>query len=353
MKGCSQKPGIDFSETFSPVARFDSIRSLLAVAAAKDFEIAQIDVKTAFLYDDLTETIYMEQPDGFEDGTNRVCLLNKSLYGLRQVPRQWHAKFDNFMKEFGLEPTTADPCIYTSEGGELLVALYVDDGLVIGKSKLEIDKLLKSMQQKFEITSSDATCYLGVEIIRNREEKTIRLIQTAYAKAVLKKFGMTSCNSVATPADSSITLKINVNNDLKTVPYRQLVGSLMYLAVVTRPDLAYTVATLSRFLDSPTNKHWNAGKRALRYLAGTTDLGITYGRDKSNELVAYSDADWANCVSTRKSVSGVVLLLNGGPVVWFSRKQGVVATSTTDAEYVAAHERRKGDYMDQTTTKRD
>ena len=123
--------------------------------------------------------------------------------------------------------------------------------------------------------------------------------------------------------------------------YRQLIGSLMYLAAVTRPDLAYTVATLSKFLDSSTGEHWNASKRVLRYVAGTTDLKIIYGRERSNELVAYSDADWANCVNTRRSTSGVVLLLNGGPIVWFSRKQGVIATSTTDAEYVAAHDAGK------------
>lgn len=134
---------------------------------------------------------------------------------------------------------------------------------------------------------------------------------------------------------------IFINEDFRNVPCRQLIGSLMYLTVVTRPDLAYIVATLSKFLQSPTNEHWNAGKRALRYLAGTTDFGITYGCDKSNELVAYSDADWANCADTRRSVSGVVLLLNGGPVTWFSRKQGVVATSTTDAEYVAVHDAGK------------
>lgn len=171
------------------------------------------------------------------------------------------------------------------------------------------------------------------------KKKTIRLIQTAYAKAILEKFGMTSCNSVATPADTSTTL--NINEDPKNVPYRQLIGSLMYLAVVTRPDLAYTVTTLSKFLNSPTNEHWNAGKRVLRYLAGTTDVGITYGHNRSTELIAYSDVDWANCVNTRRSTSGVVLLLNGGPVTWFSCKQGIIATSTTDAEYVAAQDAGK------------
>jgi len=341
VKGCSQKQGIDFQETFSPVARFDSIRALLAMAATKDLEIIQIDVKTAFLYGTITEKIYMEQPDGFNDGTNRVCLLNKSLYGLRQAPHRWYSRFDSFMKEFGLKATNADPCIYTSNDGDLLVALYVDDGLIIGNCKMKINELLKAMQQQFEITSSDATCYLGIEIIRNRETKTIRLVQTAYTKAILERFGMTDCNPIATPMDTSTTLTPNMNKDPINVPYRQLIGSLMYLAIATRPDLAYSVAILSRFLDSPTKEHWNAGKRVLRYLSNTTDIGITYGHDKSDNLIAYSDADWANCVNTRRSTSGTILMLNGGPITWFSRKQGIVATSTTDAEYVAAHEAGK------------
>jgi len=154
-----------------------------------------------------------------------VCLLNKSLYGLRQAPHRWYLRFDSFMKEFGLKPTNADPCVYTSNDGDLLVALYVDDDLVFGKCKMKIDELLKAMQQQFKIISSDATCYLGIEIIRNREEKTIFLTQTAYAKAILEKFGMTSCNPVATPMDTG-TLTTNMDEDLKNIPFRQLIANV-------------------------------------------------------------------------------------------------------------------------------
>jgi len=176
--------------------------------------------------------------------------------------------WSNSLKEFGLKPTNADPCIYTSDDDDLLVALYVDNGLVFGKCKMKIDKLLKAMQQQFEIISSDATCYLGIEIIRNREEKTIFLTQTAYATAYETAYAaytrevwndqlQSSCYSM----DTGATLTTNMDEDLKNIPFRQLIGSLIYLAVATQPDLVYLVGILSKFLDSPTEEHWNAGKR--------------------------------------------------------------------------------------------
>lgn len=345
-KGCSQKAGVDYSETFSPVVRFDSVRTLLSIAAAKNYEVYQLDVKTAFLHGDLNETIFMEQPEDFDDKSGRVCKLNKSLYGLKQAPRQWYAKFDEFMQQFGLKPSNADPCMYTSV--ELYVALYVDDGLVVGHSKSKIDKLLKAMQSKFEITSSIATCYLGIEIIRNQELKTIKLSQATYTRFVLKRFEMLDCNGVKMPIDPGIQLTRNLDENgnvgpIADVPYQQLIGSLMYLSTGTRPDISYAVNTLSKFLKTPSNDHWQAARRILKYLKSTIDLGIVFDgtNNNANRLIAYSDADYASCPETRKSINGVVLMLNGGPVIWSSRKQGVVATSTTDAEYIAVHEASK------------
>ena len=150
---------------------------------------------------------------------------------------------------------------------------------------------------------------------------------------------MSEANPVTTPTETTALRKNR--EETADVPYRELVGSLMHLAVATRPDLSYAVSTLSKFLENPSKEHWSAGKRVLKYLAGTVDVGLTFCRDSSNELVAYSDADFAACVDSRKSISGVVLMLNDGPVVWSSRKQTVVATSTTDAEYVAAHDAAK------------
>ena len=160
VKGCSQKAGQDYSETYAPVARFDSVRILLAIAAAKDFDLKQFDVKTAFLHGDLDEDIYMAKPDGFDDGSEKVCHLKKSFYGLKQAPRQWHAKFDGFLQQFGLTPSKYDPCIYTSEDGLLMLALSVDDGLVMGQSVARIDELLAVLKSEIEVTDSVADCYL-------------------------------------------------------------------------------------------------------------------------------------------------------------------------------------------------
>lgn len=347
VKGCSQKMNIDYTETFSPVARFESIRILISAACANDYEIYQFDIKTAFLYGDLEEEVYMEQPEGFDDESGRVCKLRKSLYGLKQAPRQWNTKFDTFLHKFGLITSQNDPCIYVAPKQTLYLALYVDDGLVIGKSIETVKKLLDAMSKEYETTYSEAKCYLGIEIERDRKARMLRLHQSVYIRTILKKFEMENCNPVGVPAESHQVLTRNVDEDgnpASTIdrPYRQLIGSLMYLAVGTRADISFAVSTLSQFLESPSELHWKAAKRVLRYLAGTCNMGIEYrSSDMSNILTAYSDADYGTCSNTRKSISGVILVLNNGPIIWFSRKQGVVATSTTYAEYIAVFDATK------------
>lgn len=348
IKGCSQKHGIDYKETFAPVARFESIRILLSVTAAKNFVIRQFDIKTAFLHGDLNETIFMLQPEGFEDGSGRVCHLRKSLYGLKQAPRQWHQKLDDALKTFGMKSTSYDSCIYSNSDGSLLLALYVDDGLVAGQFENKVFELLAKLKEKFKTTDSEAKCYLGIEIDYNTEAKKIRIHQSAYVRNLLQRFKMDESNPVSTSSEANIVLRRNEDKDRNVkesadVPYRQIIGSLMYLAVGTRPDISFVISNLSQFLENPSYNHWKAAKRVLRYLQGTIELGLVYdgGSKQQNTLIAYSDADFATCVDTRKSMSGVVLMLNGGPVVWSTRKQGIVATSTTDAEYVAAHDATK------------
>jgi len=224
----------------------------------------------------------------------------------------------------------------------------VDDGLVLGRSKDKIEELLNAMCKEFKITSSIAKYYLGIEIERDRKSKKIRLTQTAYARTILKKFGMLDCNPAKTPMEQGVQLINNVDENgqygsTANIPYRQIIGSLMYLAVSTRPDLSYVVGVLSRFLEQPSASHWITAKRVLKYIKGTLEVGITYNGncDEKNRLVAFSDSDYASCVNTRKSTSGVILVINSGPVVWSSRKQSVVATSTTDAEYIAMCEAAK------------
>jgi len=348
IKGCSLRKGVDFDQTYSPVTRLESVRILLSIAAANDFELYQMDVKSAFLNGELEEDIFMEQPTGFNDGTERVCKLNKALYGLPQAPRAWNSRFDTFVKGFGLKATNADPCVYSNEEGDIYLTLWVDDGLVLGRSKDKIEELLNAMCKEFKITSSIAKYYLGIKIERDRKSKKIRLTQTAYARTILEKFEMLECNSAKTPMEQGVQLINNVDENgqhesTANVPYRQIIGSLMYLAVSTRPDLSYVVGVLSRFLEQPSASHWLTAKRVLKYIKGTLEVGITYNGncDEKNRLVAFSDSDYASCVNTRKSTSGVILIINGGPVVWSSRKQSVVATSTTDAEYIAMCEAAK------------
>lgn len=344
VKGCSQKANINYTETFSPVVRFESIRILMSIACANNYEIYQFDIKTAFLYGDLKEDIFMEQPEGFNDGSKKVCKLRKSLYGLKQAPRQWNARLEKFLQRFGLIASQHDACVYATPVEALYLALYVDDGLVVGKSLQTIKKFLNEMKKEFETTYSEAKCYLGIEIERDRKERKLRLYQSTYIRTVLKKFQMENCNPVGVPADPHQMLTRNMDEDgipdpTIDVPYRQLIGSLIYLAVGTRTDISFAVSALSQFLENPSEIHWKAAKRVLRYIAGTSNIGIEFNSSKTpNILVAYSDADYGSCLDTRKSVSGVILTLNNGPIIWFSRKQGVVATSTTNAEYIAAYD---------------
>ncbi|XP_036138913.1 uncharacterized protein LOC114255139 [Monomorium pharaonis] len=280
IKGCSQKPGMDYAETFAPVARFESIRILVSVTTTKNFVIRQFDSKAAFLHGDLNETIFMVQPEGFDDGSGRVCHLRKSLYRLKQAPRQWYQKLDDALKMFGMKSTRYDPCIYSNPDGSLLLALYVDDGLIAGQSESKVFELLEKLKEKFKTIDFEAKCYLGIEIDRDIEAKKTRIHQSAYIRNLLRRFKMDESNPVSTPSEVNIVLRRNEdeNGNVKEpadVPYRQIIGSLMYLAVGTRPDIAFAVNNLSQFLDNPSFEHWKAAKRILRYLQGTIQLGLT------------------------------------------------------------------------------
>lgn len=337
LKGCSQKAGVDYTETFAPVARFETIRAVLSVAAQKGYHLTQFDIKTAFLNGELEEELYMEQPEVFDDKSGRVCHLLKSLYGLRQAPRAWNNTFNRFLQNHGLTQSLNDPCLYTST--KLILVLYVDDGLIASESAGASDQLLRALFSTFEAKTSNACFYLGLQIERSSDRSDIKIHQCSYVNSLLVKFKMSDCNPSVTPAEDSLELEIN-KGPKSNAPYRQLIGGLMYLTVSTRPDIAFVVHKLSQFLENPSDEHWTAAKRVLRYLKQTPKTGIVFSSktDCPGRLFTYTDADFAMCIDTRKSTSGVVVLLNDGPIAWMSRKQGVVSCSTTDAEYVAAHD---------------
>lgn len=335
VRGFTQQYGVNYEETFSPVAKFTSIRAILSLVAIEKLKIKQFDVKTAFLNGDLEEDIYMKQPIGFDDNSGKVCKLLKSLYGLKQASRCWNHTFTNFIKGFGFKSSDADPCVFVRsiDNKKVILAIYVDDGLVAAESDSEIDIILHEMQKSFEIKVFESKCFLGIEIEKNND--CIFIHQAAYAKKVLNKFRMFDCNPVSIPADTS---KILCSNQTEEVgyPYREAVGSLMYLAIGTRPDISFAVGNASRFLEKPESTHVNAVKRIFKYIKGTINYGILYDGKFGINFHGYSDADHGGDIETRRSTTGYAFVLGSGIISWCSERQKCVSISTTEAEYVAA-----------------
>jgi transposase InsO family protein len=338
IKGYSQQRGIDYDETFSPVARKSTIRTLLSVAANEGMKLAQIDVSTAFLYGDLKETIYMQQPEGHCDGSGRVCRLKKSLYGLKQAPRCWNEKFSNYIIKLGFRRSEADPCLFVRQTGstKMFFVLYVDDGLIAANDEQELQQFIDDLGRKFKITAKPASFFLGLEI--NREEDgSVRVSQTHYTEKLLERFNMSNCKAVTTPiVKDNDTEESSRNSEF---PYRQAVGALMFLMCGTRPDIAYALSVVSRNLENPTDRDVVRVKRILRYLRGTTNCGLLYKNNQAKGVFeCYSDADHGGDLSTGRSTSGVLCLHSGAPISWMSQRQSSVAISTTEAEVVAASE---------------
>jgi hypothetical protein len=351
-KGYSQVPGIDFGDIFSPVAKVTSIRLLLSVAAAFDFEIEQMDVKTTFLHGDLEEEIYMKQPEGFmvKGKKELVCRLKKSLYGLKQSPRMWYQKFDTYIRGLGFTRSKEDHCVYFKLIGDRVIylVLYVDDMLLIGNDKEIIQDLKTQLFSKFDMKDLGAANYiLGMEIKRDRANRKLWLNQRKYVETILQRFNMQDSKPVNVPIPVGVKLSAEQcpktqeeEEDMSRVPYASAVGSLMYAMVCTRPDIAHAVGVLSRFMSNPGKEHWTAVKRVFRYLRGTSNYGLCYqgrpGLERMLDIHGFVDADWAGDLDQRRSTSGYVFSLFGGAVSWMSKRQSVVALSTTEAEYIAA-----------------
>lgn len=273
MRGSTQEYGVDYQETFSPVVKFTSIRSILAMAASKKMKLKQFDVKTAFLNGDLEENVFMKQPIGYDD--NSVCKLVKRLYGLKQASRCWNKKFTTFIEKFDFRMCQSDPCVFVRSGEKnmMILAIYVDDGLIVADDENAFEPVIEHLRREFEIKVFVAKCFLGLEI-DHRSDGSIRIHQEAYAKRVLHRFNMADCNAVATPSDCNKNLGEFEAAEETNFPYREAVGSLMYLAVATRPDISFAVGCASRHLEKPATAHVNAVKRILKYIRGSTGMGI-------------------------------------------------------------------------------
>ena len=343
-QGFTQRYGVDYDETFSPVVRFESVRSLFAIASKYKLAVHQMDVTTAFLNGELKEEIFMKQPEGFvQEGKEKwVCKLKRSLYGLKQSARCWNAELDGQLKKMKFTQSSHDPCIYSrfSNGKIFIIAVYVDDIILAGESEEDIEHAKESLSRRFDVEDMGRIHYfLGVKVVQDQNLSSIWIGQSSFIVQLLKRFGMEESKAVDTPFDVSTKLvkrgfSENDNDDVDKQMYQSAVGSLLYLSTRTRPDIAFAVGMCARFSAAPTTQHWTAVKRILRYLKGTLNLGLVYKSD-DNELVAYSDADWAGDLNDRKSTSGYVFILGGAAISWKSRKQSCVALSTAEAEYMA------------------
>jgi hypothetical protein len=349
-KGFAQKQGVDYNETFASVVKFTSIRMVLALATLRGHAVYHLDVKTAFLNGELDEVIYMEQPHEFDDGSGRVLELQKSLYGLKQSPRQWYIKLREVMEKLGFTRTNADHSIFIFRRGEDEITLptYVDDMIGSASSPEVWREFVSSLARHFDITDLGLAVFaLGVKIDQNLERGTIRISQRSYIDNILKSLGydeMGQHRKVGTPLPPNIHLTKDSSpqnaeeaEEMKHIPYLQTIGQLMYLMLWTRPDLCHAIGVLSRFGANPGPEHWSALKHVLRYVASTRDYGITYSKKNTrNEVVAYSDADWAKDRDTRRSTTGMLVTLAGGALSWKSKLQPTTAQSTLEAEYMAA-----------------
>ena len=340
-QGFSQKFGTDYDETFSPVARLESVRALIALSVQQGLKLHQVDVTTAFLNGELEEEVYMKQPEGFvvPGKEHLVCKLKKSIYGLKQSPRCWNTALHNQLKKMGFVQTATDPCVYTYSGGEVVyLGVYVDDIIVAAQSDKKLAEVKKELASRFDIKDlGKLHHFLGMKIVQDEATGSVWIGQPAYTESILKKFGMENAKISPTPVDPSNKLvkATEADEPFDQHIYQSAIGSLLYLSVATRPDISYAVSNVAKFSANPTTRHWNAVKRIMRYLKGTSDLGLVFKPQKNCDCVGYSDADWGGDLDDRKSTSGYVFQIGGGAVSWRSKKQTSVALSTAEAEYVA------------------
>ena len=316
-KGFNQRPGQDYFETFASTMRQATVRIVLALAAIEDMELRSVDISYAFTNSDIDAEIYMEQPDGFKQGGKEfVCRLNKSLYGLKQSSRLWGETLEKVLIKLGFKKTYSDASlyIYDRDNIKIIMPVFVDDITLASKSQKALDNFVIELGKHFKLRDLGPTIFLlGVEITRKREERKLYLSQCQYVINKLKEFEMADCKPVGTPmlpgtkltsADSPQTS--DERREMENIPYINAVGSLMYLATMTRPDIAYTVGVLARFNSNPGMAHWKAVKHLFRYLQGTLDMKLEYGPDTSigkDMFITFSDADHGGDKDCGKSTS--------------------------------------------------
>lgn len=336
-QGFTQHFGVDYKETFAPVAKMSTVKVLLSVAANHGWSLSQMDVKNAFLHGELEEEVYMKIPPGHPlcGDPSRVCKLNKSIYGLKQSPRAWHAKLSSTLEDFGFTRSSADSSLYVQTGQteKLMVLIYVDDLIITGSNADSITALKKKLQGKFPVKDLGPLKYfLGIEVATSR--KGLFLNQRKYTIDLLRDSNMLNSKPANTPFDSKLQLD-KLGDPLDSPNYYQkLVGKLIYLTI-TRPDISFAVSLVSQYMHAPTVVHLCMVKRILRYLKKTIGRGIVMRRNGHTDIIGFSDSDWAGNTIDRRSTTGYCMFVGRNLVSWKSKKQPVVARSSAEAEYRA------------------
>lgn len=340
-KGFSQKPGIDFDQTYAPVSSIATVRCFAATVALQDLEWTQIDFASAFLNGTLDRTIYMRPPAGCDFGSpGLVCALERSIYGLKQAGYHWDGAIRGELLSAGFQPCDADTCLYfltTSCGGKVWILLYVDDGLIAATSRALLEHWTAVIMRMFSARRmGDPIDFLGLSLIRDRAAGTVRITQLSYIERLSKEYGAENVRVPLIPLAGQLPLSGELASTDQLVAYPSIVGSLNYIACCTRPDISQSISALSRHLKAPLAAHYAAALRVLAYLVGTSGLGLVYRISGSRIPFGYTDADYAGDPVKRRSTTGTVYLLGSAAVIWTSKLQTTVALSTTEAEYQAA-----------------
>ena len=349
-QGFSQIGGVDYDDTYAPVAKLASSRAIIAMANRLHFELHQIDIKGAYLNGVLNadEVLFMQHPPGYKapDAGTRVLRLVKTLYGLKQSGRHWYQKLTSIFSSLGFNRCAVDQAVFFKsnlKAKELtVVAVHVDDCTIAATNSCLIDDLKAGMRQHVEVTDlRELHWMLGIEIRHDRDAGTVHLSQHAYIESILRRYNLGDLKPMSTPMDTQVRLTSEQAPQsaaefaaMRDVPYHEAVGVLNWAALATRPDIAFVVATVARFATKPRPAHWEAVKRIYRYLAGTRDLWLSYGETRRT-LEGYADAD-GSMLEDRRAISGYAFLIDGGAVSWSSKRQEIVSLSTTESEYVAA-----------------
>ena len=338
-QGYNQQEGIDYDETFAPVARLESIRILLAYACAHNFKLFQMDVKSAFLNGVISEEVYVAQPPGFVDfeKPNHVFKLKKALYGLKQAPKAWYDRLKSFLVDHKYSMGLVDNTLFTKKKDShiIIVQIYVDD-IIFGSTCQDLcDDFSKIMHDEFEMSMmGELNFFLGLQI--KQLEDGIFFNQSKYIKDMLRKFGLEDSKPIKTPMSTETKLvKDEENESVDSTKYRGMIGSLLYLTA-SRPDIMFSVCLCARFQEDPKTSHLEAVKRIFRYIKGTTHLGLWYPKGTGVDTIVYADSDHAGDYVDRKSTSGTCTFVGHCLTSWFSKKQTSLAISTTEAEYVSA-----------------